>query len=163
MMMQCHVFLENLLSNLKWRHSTEYLQEPKRTRIQHKEMTLTLTAGRLKMIRRSSLSDIGEEQKMWRSKGSHLLLRLSAVPSWKRIVWWIAMTCCPHIGGSGVYVPEDGVHIADTVCSDRWRILGKDTGVYGPDRGTEVGVSTNLVQSWRGVGAGTVLTKVLRV
>ena len=33
-----------------------------------------------------SLSDIGEEEKMWRSKGSHLLLRLSAVPSWKRIL-----------------------------------------------------------------------------
>jgi len=63
----------------------------------------TLTAVRLQMIRRSSLSDFGEEERMWRSKGSGLLLRLSANPSWKRIVWWIAMTCCRHIGEWGVY------------------------------------------------------------
>ena len=38
----------------------------------------------------------------------------------------------------------------------------KNTGVYGTDRGAEVGVGTSLVQMWWG-GTGTEVTTGLRV
>ena len=80
-------------------------------------MAFTLTAVSLKMIRRSSLSDIGEEEKNVEVKGKRPSPPAISTPVLEEKS---VMDCDDVLPANWRFwgVTEDGVHIADTVCSD---------------------------------------------